>query len=177
MAGTLSGMGPEPGRPRAGATRRKPFPPPPFAPFGNGSDAVAQVRLAMQKIKDVLRLHLAGGVTSRRQLALVVGCGKTAVSDCLRRAQVAGLTDWPAVAALDEGELEARLYPSQVDSKLKGQRLRPAPDWAEIRAELARRDHQVTLALLWQEYKAGQPDGYQLDLPRFSGRVEALSLT
>ena len=105
MAGTLSGMGPEPGRPRAGATRRKPFPPPPFAPFGNGSDAVAQVRLAMQKIKDVLRLHLAGGVTSRRQLALVVGCGKTAVSDCLRRAQVAGLTDWPAVAALDEGEL------------------------------------------------------------------------
>ena len=90
---------------------------------------------------------------------------------------MAGLTDWPAVAALDEGELEARLYPSQVDSKLKGQRLRPAPDWAEIRAELARRDHQVTLALLWQEYKAGQPDGYQLDLPRFSGRVEALSLT
>ena len=33
MAGTLSGMRPEPGRPRAGASRRKPFPPPPFAPF------------------------------------------------------------------------------------------------------------------------------------------------
>ena len=65
----------------------------------------------MQKIKDLLRLHLAGGVTSRRQLAQIVGCGKTAVSDCLRRAQVAGLTDWPVVAALDEGELEARLYP------------------------------------------------------------------
>jgi transposase len=54
-----------------------------------------------------------------------------------------------------------RLYPSQADSKLKGRRLRPAPDWAELRAELARRDHQVTLALLWQEYKAEQPDGYQ----------------
>jgi len=115
----------------------------------------------MQKIKDVLRLHLAGGVTSRRQLALVVGSGKSAVSDCLRRANVAGLTDWPAIAALDEGELEARLYPSQADSKLKGRRLRPAPDWAELRAELARRDHQVTLALLWQEYKAEQPDGCQ----------------
>ena len=51
---------------------------------------MAQERLAMQKIKDVLRLHLAGGVTSRRQLALVVGCSKTAISDCLRRAQVAG---------------------------------------------------------------------------------------
>ena len=59
---------------------------------------MAQERLAMQKIKDVLRLHLAGGVTSRRQLARIVGCGKTAVSDCLRRAQVTGLTDWAVVA-------------------------------------------------------------------------------
>lgn len=122
---------------------------------------MAQERLAMQKIKDLLRLHLAGGVTSRRQLARVVGCGKTAVSDCLRRAEVAGLTDWSVVAALEEDELEVRLYPSQVNSKLKGRRTRPEPDWAEIRAELARRDHHVTLALLWQEYKAAQPDGYQ----------------
>ena len=35
---------------------------------------MAQERLAMQKIKDLLRLHLAGGVTSRRQLAQIVGC-------------------------------------------------------------------------------------------------------
>jgi len=115
----------------------------------------------MQKIKDLLRLHLAGGVTSRRQLAQIVGCSKTAVSDCLRRAHVAGLSDWPLVAGLDEGELEARLYPSQANSKLKGRRPRPEPDWSEIRAELVRRDHHVTLALLWQEYKAEQPDGYQ----------------
>jgi hypothetical protein len=27
---------------------------------------------------------------------------------------------------------------------------RPLPDWAYVRAELARRDHQVTLVLLWQ---------------------------
>jgi transposase len=30
-----------------------------------------------------------------------------------------------------------------------------------VREELARRDHQVTLALLWQGYKAEHPDGYQ----------------
>ena len=30
-----------------------------------------------------------------------------------------------------------------------------------VREEPARRDHQVTLALLWQEYKAEHPDGYQ----------------
>ncbi|HEX5206159.1 MAG TPA: IS21 family transposase [Steroidobacteraceae bacterium] len=115
----------------------------------------------MQKIKDLLRLHLAGGVMSRRQLARIAGCSKTAVSDCLRRAHVAGLSDWLAVEGLDEEELERRLYPSQANTKLKGRRPRPLPDWAEIRAELARRDHQVTLALLWQEYKAQHPDGYQ----------------
>jgi transposase len=115
----------------------------------------------MQKIKDVLRLHLAGGMTSRRELARVVGCSKTAVSDCLRRAVVAGLVNWPTVAELDEEELEKRLYPSQVNSALKGRRTRPEPDWAQIRTELARRDHQITLALLWQEYKTENPDGYQ----------------
>jgi transposase len=115
----------------------------------------------MQKIKDVLRLHLAGGVTSRRQLARIVGCSKTAVSDCLRRAHVAGLSHWPAVEGLDEEELERRLYPSQANTQLKGRRPRPEPDWSEVRAELARRDHHVTLALLWQEYKAQHADGYQ----------------
>lgn len=47
----------------------------------------------MKKIKDILRLHLVGGVISRRrQLAHAVGCGKSAVSDCLHRAAAAGLT-------------------------------------------------------------------------------------
>jgi hypothetical protein len=36
------------------------------------SDVVAQ---GLRKIKDVLRLHLVGGVASRRQLARAVGCG------------------------------------------------------------------------------------------------------
>jgi hypothetical protein len=71
---------------------------------------VAQPRLAMQKIKDVLRLHLLGGVGSCRQLARAVGCGKSAVADCLRRAKVANLSDWAVVAELDEAELSRRLY-------------------------------------------------------------------
>jgi len=59
---------------------------------------VAQPRLAMQKINDVLRLHLLGGVSSCRQLARAAGCGKSAVADCLRRARVANLNDWVSVA-------------------------------------------------------------------------------
>jgi len=63
------------------------------------------------------------------------------------------------VEALDETALEQRLYPAKSGSRLPRQR--PLPDWARIREELARRDHQVTLALLWTEYKAEHPDGYQ----------------
>ena len=108
---------------------------------------------------------MAGGVRSRRQLARVVGCGKAAVSNCLGRARVAGLTDWAVVAAPNEGEFEARLYPTQGNSTLKGRGGRPEPAWAYIRGELVRRDYRVTFALLWPEYKAEQPEGYQYSLP------------
>jgi len=113
----------------------------------------------MRKIKDILRVRLLGGVASARRIGLAVGCGKSAVAECLRRAVAAGLTDWAAVEALDETALEQRLYPAKSGSRLPRQR--PLPDWARIREELARRDHQVTLALLWTEYKAEHPDGYQ----------------
>ena len=121
---------------------------------------MAQPRLAMQKIKEVLRMHLLGGVGSCRQLARAVGCGKSAVADCLRRAKVAKLSDWASVAELDEGELSRRLYPS---AGAPGPRpsARPLPDWTKVREELARADHQMTLALLWEEYKGQHPDGYQ----------------
>jgi transposase len=123
---------------------------------------VAQERLSVRKIKDLLRLHLVGGVKSCRRLGDAVGCGKTAASDCLRRAAAAGLNNWEAVAELDEGELEKRLYPSaRAGGAPSRTATRPLPDWTKVREELARRDHQVTLALLWQEYKAEHPDGYQ----------------
>jgi len=116
----------------------------------------------VRKIKDLLRLHWVGGVNSCRQLGLSVGCSKTAVADCLRRAAAAGLTSWEAIAGLDEEELEKRLYPSARSGGAPPRSVqRPQPDWSKVREELARRDHQVTLALLWQEYKSEHPEGYQ----------------
>jgi hypothetical protein len=123
---------------------------------------VAQERLSVRQIKDLLRLHLVGGVTSCRELGRGVGCSKTAVSDCLRRAAVAGLKAWEAIAELDESELERRFYPSAREGGAPPRTVqRPVPDWTKVREELAGRDHQVTLALLWQEYKAEHPEGYQ----------------
>lgn len=112
----------------------------------------------MRHIKTILRLHHLGGISSRRAIARAVGVGKTAVADCLKRATACGLGDWALIEALDETALEARLYPGG------GHALRvprPLPDWLNIREELARRDHHVTLLLLWAEYKAESPQGYQ----------------
>ena len=55
---------------------------------------MAQQRLAMRKIKDILRFHLLAGVTSCRRIARASGCGKTAVAERLQGASVAGLTSW-----------------------------------------------------------------------------------
>ena len=117
----------------------------------------------MNKIKDILRLHLLGGVMSCRRIGRAVGCGKTAVAECLQRAAAAELTSWDAVVDLDEDALAARLYPASSSTKAAktpGQP-RPLPDWVRVREELARRDHKVTLMLLWTEYKAEHPDGYE----------------
>ncbi len=55
----------------------------------------------------------------------------------------------------DDDRLETRLFPPLPD--LPPDR-RPTPDWAEVHRELRRQD--VTLALLWEEYKGRKPDGF-----------------
>lgn len=51
--------------------------------------------------------------------------------------------------------LERLLFPPSEPSSVQ----RPAPDWLRVNNEL--RGKGVTLELLWQEYKAGQEDGFQ----------------
>src|SRR6516164_7670609 len=85
--------------------------------------------------------------------ASVLGVGKTAAGEIVRRAEVVGLT-WPLPEVFDDSELERRLFtaPGEVQTE------RPAPDWAKLHEELKRRS--VTLVLLWQEYRADHPGGY-----------------
>ena len=56
---------------------------------------------------------------------------------------------------LAEDELEQRLYGGRLPPAIE----RPEPDPAEIDVELRRKG--VTLTLLWYEYKAAHPEGYQ----------------
>lgn len=114
----------------------------------------------MRNIREVLRLHFLGGSNSR-SIAVAVGCSKSAVNKYLARAQAAGLANWAEILGLDEAELERRLYPNTPVELLVTRPKRELPDYAKVHEELRRRDHQVTLALLWQEYKEAQPEGYQ----------------
>src|SRR5450756_1851036 len=106
-------------------------------------------RLSMKKIRDVLRLTHAMGM-SRRLVGEATGIGKTAVGEYVRRAAVAGLS-WPIPDEIDDAELEQRLLPT---TDAVSSAARNEPDWSHIHAELKRRG--VTLALLWQEYRAEQ---------------------
>jgi len=108
----------------------------------------------MRKIKEVLRLKWATGM-SNRKIATSSGIGRPTVSEYLRRATEAGLR-WPLPADLDDARLERLLFPPPPD--LPAQE-RGIPDWAHIHGELKHKG--VTLFLLWQEYRQANPDGYQ----------------
>ena len=111
-------------------------------------------RLPMRKIRDVLRLSAAG--MSKRQIAVSLGVGPTSAGDCVRRARAAGVT-WPLPDDMTDGALEARLFPaSTVLAAIKS--TRPQTDWPTIHRELRRKG--VTLQLLWEEHRAGHPNGY-----------------
>ena len=108
----------------------------------------------MRKIREILRLRW-GEKLSQRQVGLSVGVSGSSVSDCVGRARVAGLS-WPLPEGMDDGALEALLYPAPMHSG----EVRSEPDWNAVHQEL-RRKH-VTRMLLWQEYKVAHPDdGYQ----------------
>jgi transposase len=110
-------------------------------------------RVSMRKIRDVLRLTHALGM-SRRLVGEATGIGKTAVGEYVRRAAVAGL-GWPIPDEIDDAELERRLFPPP---EVRSSTSRTEPDWSYNHAELKRRG--VTLALLWQEYRAEHAQGY-----------------
>ena len=110
-------------------------------------------RLSMRQIRDVLRLCCAAKLP-QRAVARSLGLSQGAVSGYLSRARAAGIT-WPLPEDLDDARLEALLFPPPCRTPADQ---RPMPDWAWVHHELRRPD--VTLALLWEEYRAGAADGF-----------------
>ena len=77
------------------------------------------------------------------------------MSEYLRGAESAGLS-WPLPADASDACLERLLFPPPPDLPASA---RGVVDFAEVHRQLKRKG--VTLFLLWQEYRAACPDGYQ----------------
>src|ERR1700674_616939 len=110
-------------------------------------------RSEMRRIREVLRLRAELGANVSA-IATGAGLARSTVRAYLRQAAGAGI-DGITAPALSDAALEAALFapaPSVAS--------RPMPDWAALDAELRRHKH-VTRKLLWLEYKATHPEGYE----------------
>jgi len=108
----------------------------------------------MRRIKELLRLKWSCGLGDRA-VAKACSVSRSTVSKYVRRARDAGLS-WPLPEGLAEEELERRLFPVNPCSEPGPQVM---PDWTEVRRQLSGKG--VTLRLVWEEYKAAHPDGFQ----------------
>jgi transposase len=113
---------------------------------------VPRPRLAMRKVREIIRLARGEGLPLR-QVSAATGVPFTTAADHLRRADRAGLK-WPLPDDLDDTALEALLFPKGPAPEPN----RPLPDWEHVHRELKRPG--VTLTLLWLEYREDHPDGY-----------------
>jgi transposase len=106
----------------------------------------------MRRIREVLRLR-AGLGQNISAIANGASLSRSTVREYLQRAAVANI-DIAAAARLTDEALEVALFPPVIEGT------RHLPDWALVDDELRRHKH-VTRKLLWVEYKADHPDGYE----------------
>jgi transposase len=95
----------------------------------------------MRKIREVLRLRFDHG-PSQRAIGHSLGLSTGAMNTYLAR--------WPLPDGLDDTQLEKLLYPPPPAVATEQ---RPVPDWVVVHRELRRPN--VTLSLLWEEYRGG----------------------
>lgn len=109
----------------------------------------------MRKVKEVLRLRFGLGLT-QEQIAVSCNIAQSSVHRYLERAAAAGLS-WPLPDDYDDRRVEELLYPTRAGYEPRT--IRPLPDFLAIHQQLQASKH-VTLQLLWEEYREGNPSGY-----------------
>lgn len=111
--------------------------------------------LSMRKIKEVLRLALCMKL-GVRQIGRSCSISHPTVQKYVAAAQKINLS-WEQAQSMDDTQLYALVKQNQPQSDKRINH--PLPDCAYIHHELKKKN--VTLTLLWQEYKEEHPDGYQ----------------
>lgn len=129
---------------------------------------MANKRLPMRKIKEALRLRHECHLSLSR-IAAALSVSIATVHEYMTRAKAAQLS-WPLPEGLDDEAIERLLFPAPTKP---GQPARIEPDWNYIHLELRRKS--VTLALLWEEFKAETPGGIQYS--QFCGKYRRFAKT
>ena len=111
--------------------------------------------LSMRHITEILRLRFSNHL-SVREIARSCGLPTSTVGDYLKRAQTASL-EWPLPQELGSEALLQALM-SGPETPPPHPEARDLPDWEWVHKELRRKN--VTLRLLWREYRQTHPQGY-----------------
>ncbi len=109
----------------------------------------------MRKIKEILRLHFEQKL-GQRQIARSVNTSQSTVHDYLARMKAAGLA-WPLDPDWDEQRIEQALFAPEQSPARPPKRTRP--DFAQVREQLEKH-RDLTIELVWAEYREQHPDGY-----------------
>jgi transposase len=107
-----------------------------------------------QKLREILRLGLKHEL-GYREISRSCSVSHVTIGAYLNQVKDSNLT-WDDVASLDESKLRQLVQGAHC---VEPKRSKPEPDWQTIHKELKRKN--VTLQLLWEEYKEQHPDGYQ----------------
>src|SRR6266436_2475163 len=112
----------------------------------------------MRKLREVLRLRFELKL-GYQQIGRSCAIGVGTVHKYLKRAEAAGIT-WPLPEDWDEARVDAALFPRRGPTVAEKNPARTPPDFAAVHEQL-RSSKYVTLQLLWEEYRQGNPEGYR----------------
>lgn len=103
--------------------------------------------------REIVRLHNINSNFSNREIARNLGISPTTVGRVISQFKSA------EISYLELKQLSNRDFCKQINTQLQTpqQSAKPEPDWDYIYAEMKKRD--MTLELLWNEYKIDYPDG------------------
>ena len=108
----------------------------------------------MRKLKELLRLESLG--LSQHQIARSCSISQSTVHEYVSAARAAGV-QWPLPENWDDRQIEQALFPQRPAPAVW--RKHPEPDWPPILEEL-QKHRDLTLALVWQERRESDPEGY-----------------
>lgn len=112
---------------------------------------MANQRITMRKIREVLRLRFAAQL-SVRKISASTKISVGGIQKLLTKAKNLSLT-WPLPEALDDSQLAQLFYP-RADTRASSRF--EIPDWAEVHREL--KPKGMTKNLLWEEYTQQYPN-------------------